>query len=78
LRHIHLHARSDPYVDGVAETIMAQGDPATAEALESMITRVIGLLARLIGEDMAMMLMELSLSPSKSTEPPSGQRQEEA
>jgi hypothetical protein len=78
LRRVHLHPRSDPYVDGVAEAITADGDPATAEALESMIIRLVELLSRLIGEDMTMMLMERSLSPAKSAEPSLRSRQEEA
>jgi hypothetical protein len=78
LRQIHLHARSDPYVDGVAETIMARGDPETADAIESVLSRLVELLARLIGEDMAMTLMERSLAGSKSADPSVPKRQEEA
>jgi hypothetical protein len=61
LAQIQLHARSEPYLDGVAETIMAHGDPATAEALESMLMRLVELLGRLIGDDMAVKLIERSL-----------------
>ncbi len=78
LRRVHLHARSDPYVDGVAEAIMSHGDPVTADALESMLTRLVELLARLIGEDMAMMLMERSLAQSNSAASSLNNRQEEA
>jgi hypothetical protein len=78
LRRVHLHTRSDPYVDGVAEAIMSDGDPATADALESMLTRLVELLARLIGEDMAMMLMERSLGQSNPAASSLGSRQEEA
>ena len=53
LETINLHARSVPYLEGVAETIEQHGGPATAEALESMIVIMIELLGRLIGDDMA-------------------------
>jgi hypothetical protein len=78
LEGIQLRARSDPYVDGVAETIMAHGDPATAEGLESMLVRLVELLARLIGEDMAMLLMERSLAAAGAVHPTRDDRQEEA
>jgi hypothetical protein len=61
LGQIQLHARSEPYIDGVAATIVAHGDAATAEALESMLAHLVELLGRLIGDDMAMKLIERSL-----------------
>ena len=64
LGEIQLRARSKPYIDGVAETIMAHGDPATAEALESLLVRLVELLGRLIGDDMAMKLIQRSLAAS--------------
>ena len=78
LAQIQLHARSEPYIDGVAETIMAHGDPATAEALESMLVRLVELLGRLIGDDMAMKLIERSLAASERGDGPSDDRREEA
>ena len=69
--------RSEPYIDGIAETIMAHGDPATAEALESMLVRLVELLGRLIGDDMAMKLIERSLV-SERDDTPSEKRREEA
>jgi hypothetical protein len=78
LGQIQLHARSEPYIDGVAETIMAHGDPATAEALESMLVRLVELLGRLIGDDMAMKLIERSLAASDRADPTSDGRREEA
>lgn len=62
LAEIHLKPRSEPYIDGVAETIMAHGDRATSDALESMLARLVELLGRLIGDDMAMKLIERSLA----------------
>ena len=78
LQHIQLHARSDPYVDGVAETIIARGEPATADALESMLVRLIELLRRLIGDDMATKLIERSLAASENDRAGSAGRREEA
>jgi hypothetical protein len=78
LGQIQLHARSEPYIDGVAEAIMAHGDPATAEALESMLVRLVELLGRLIGDDMAMKLIERSLAASERGDGTSDGRREEA
>jgi hypothetical protein len=77
LAQIQLRARSEPYIDGVAETIMAHGDPATAEALESMLVRLVELLGRLIGDDMAVKLIERSLASSERGDaPPDGRREQ--
>ncbi len=78
LEQIELHARSEPYVDGAAETIMAHGDAATAEALEAMLVRLVELLGRLIGDDMAMKLIERSLTAAAHTNVPSQPKREEA
>ena len=78
LGKIQLRSRSEPYIDGVAETIMAHGDPATAEALESMLAHLVELLGRLIGDDMAMKLIERSLAASGRGDPTSDNRREEA
>ena len=78
LEQIQLRARSEPYIDGIAESIMARGDPATAEALESMLVRLVELLGRLIGDDMAMKLMERSLAAPERGDTTSGARREEA
>ena len=75
LAQIQIRARSQPHIDGVAETIIARGDPATAEALEFMLECLIELLGRLIGEDMATKLIERSLA---APEPGSSERREEA
>jgi hypothetical protein len=78
LEEIQLRAQSDVYVEGVAEMTMAHGDAATAEALESVLVRLVELLGRLIGDDMAMKLMEQSLAAPKRGEGRSGGRQEQA
>ena len=76
LGEIQLRARSEPYIDGVAETIMAHGDPASAEGLEAMLIHLIELLGRLIGEDMAMKLIERSVAASERGGPTSKRREE--
>ena len=76
LEEIELHPLSEPYIDGVAETIMANGDAATAEAFESMLARLVELLGRLIGDDMAMKLIERSLAASERGDPTSDRREE--
>jgi hypothetical protein len=78
LGQIQLRARSEPYIDGVAETIMAHGDPATADALESMLIRLIELLGRLIGDDVATKLIERSRVASERGYATSDDMQEEA
>lgn len=58
LGQIQLRAGSEPYIGGVAETVAAYGDTATAKALESMLVHLVELLGRLIGDDMATKLIE--------------------
>jgi hypothetical protein len=76
LAKIHLQPRSESYIDGVAEAIMADGDAATAEALESMLARLVELLGRLIGDDMAMKLIERSLASERDGIPSEKKRVE--
>lgn len=78
LMQIQLRARSEPYVDGVAETIMAHGDAATGEGLESMLVRLIALLGRLVGDEMAMKLIEQTLAASEHAGATPERKQEEA
>jgi len=61
LEQIKLRPLSQPYLDGVPETIMAGGDGETADALESMLVHLIELLVRLLGDDMATKLVERSM-----------------
>jgi hypothetical protein len=78
LAEIQLRNRSEPYVDGVAETIMAHGDAATGEALESMLVRLVELLGRLIGDDMATKLIEQGWAASEPGDTTSDDTREEA
>jgi hypothetical protein len=55
---------------------MADGDAATAEALESMLARLVELLGRLIGDDMAMKLIERSLASERDGIPSEKKRVE--
>lgn len=65
LEKIQLRPRSELYVEGLADSIMARGDPETAEALESMLVRLVELLGRLIGEDMAGKLINRTFGTSE-------------
>lgn len=65
LELIQLSAGSEPYADGVAESLMEHGDAATAEALEMMLVRLVELLERLVGDEMAMKLIERSFIASE-------------
>lgn len=78
LAEIQLHVRSEPYIDGLAATIMAHGDAATVVALESMLVRLVELLGRLIGDDMATKLIERSLAASETRDATLGGTREEA
>lgn len=65
LAQVQLRPQSEPYVDGVADAARSHGDAVTAEALESIIVHVIELLRRLVGDDMAIKLIERSLTASE-------------
>ena len=58
LEQLQLRRGSNPYIDGVAEAILAHGDAATAEGLELILADLIELLGRLIGDDMAATLVQ--------------------
>ena len=60
LRGIRLGGRSDSCLEGVAESVQAHGASAVAAGLEEMLVALIELLGRLIGDDMASKLVELS------------------
>jgi hypothetical protein len=78
LDEIQLRPRSEPYLDGIAESITSNGDAATAEALETMLVHVVELLGRLIGDDMATKLIELSIAAPGRGDATSDNRREEA
>lgn len=78
LAEVQLHARSEPYTEGVAEAIMAHGDPATADGLEALLTRLIEILGRLIGDDMSTILIERSLAATARGDRTADSKREEA
>jgi hypothetical protein len=78
LTEIQLRERSDPYVQGVAESITAHGEPATVTALESMLTVLVDLLRRLIGNDMAVKLIDRALATSSRADPTTHREREES
>ena len=78
LDQIKLRPQSEPYVEGVAETITSHGDAATAEAVESILVHLVELLGRLIGNDMATNLIERSLTAAERGDARPDDRKEEA
>lgn len=66
LDKIQLRPGTDPYVEGVEESIRSHGDAAAAAALESVLVNVIELLGRLVGDSMATKLIERSIAPPHS------------
>ena len=75
---VQLRPLSEPYLDGVAESIMSSGDAAVAEALESMLLHIVELLGRLIGDDMAVKLIEPIIAAPGRSSATSDDRREEA
>jgi len=65
LEKILLHPKSEAYIDGIADSIMAYGDPEAARALESVLVRLVELLGRLIGDDMAGKLIDRTFGDSR-------------
>jgi hypothetical protein len=65
LELIRFSAGSEPYTDGVAESLVKYGDPAVAEALEVVLVRLVELLERLVGDEMAMKLIERSFTAAE-------------
>lgn len=78
LAQLQLRTGSEPYVDGVAEAARDHGDAVTANALEAMLMRLIDLLRRLIGDDMAVKLIERTLAGSGRSNAVSESTEEEA
>lgn len=76
LDRVQLRPRSEPYLDGVAESIMSSGDAAVAEALESMLVHLVELLGRLIGDDMAAKLIERSMAADRGAATSDDRREE--
>lgn len=61
LSTVQLRARTQPYVDGLPETVAEYGEAATADSIRAMLVGMIDLLGRLIGVDMATNLIERTL-----------------
>ncbi len=77
LEAMQLRVRTEPYLNGISESVAQHGETATADAIQSMLVGMIDLLGRLIGVDMAANLIERSLpepaSESAGTEKRSAQ-----
>ncbi|MEO7822837.1 MAG: hypothetical protein ABIS15_04455 [Gemmatimonadaceae bacterium] len=78
LTPVELRLDSHPYVDGVTDSAKAFGDQATSTALESMIVILVEILGRLIGNEMAMKLIERSAASLSRADSENDRRQEEA
>lgn len=69
-----------PVLDGLHEAGASYGGEAVAEAVTDVLAGVVGLLARVIGEDMALQLLERSMEepgrdvPSRGTSTPDPDR----
>lgn len=69
LQSVQLSARVVPYMQGIDTAVVAHGDAETAAGLEVLLIRLLELLGRLIGDDMAMKLIEPVLGKSGSRKP---------
>jgi chaperonin GroEL (HSP60 family) len=58
LKEIRIGGQSDPGLGGVMEAAQAHGAKAVTEALEAVLETLLGLLGRLIGNDMVSRLVE--------------------
>lgn len=57
LENIQLSVRPESCLEGVADARQSHGAAATVAALESVVTALVSLLGRLIGDDMALKLI---------------------
>ncbi len=77
LELLQLTPRAKRYVTGIPEAGAAYGDAVTANAIKSMLSSTVSLLARLIGADIAANLMERTLTGSEQHDSTSKQRSTE-
>ena len=57
-KELNIARPGEPGLNGVAEIVQTHGAPAVASALEALLEKLIGLLGRLIGDDMVARLLE--------------------
>jgi hypothetical protein len=58
LENVQIRSASEPSLDGLAESVERHGADAITEGIIAMLVAFIGLLSRLIGEDMALKLLD--------------------
>ncbi len=58
LEGVRIHSATDPSLEGFSESIARHGTDAVTEGIVAMLTAFIDLLSRLIGEDMALKLLD--------------------
>lgn len=61
LDDVRIHSANEPFLDGLAESIEHHGTAAVTEGIITMLMAFIDLLSRLIGEDMALKLLDQSV-----------------
>lgn len=57
LRGVRVRSEGDPVLDGISELLAEHGPVAVAAALEAALEEMLGLLGRLIGDDMVARLL---------------------
>jgi len=58
LGEISIRTSEDPYLNGVGQAVEAHGEGPVAAALESVLTEVLELLGRLVGDDLTARILE--------------------
>jgi hypothetical protein len=58
LESVRIHSATEPSLDGLAESVERYGADAVTEGIIAMLMAFIDLLSRLIGEDMALKLLD--------------------
>jgi hypothetical protein len=65
LKDIRVNRQSEPALDQVTGVVEAYGAPAVAAGLEAVLETLLGLLGRLIGDDMVVRLLEQSATAGR-------------
>lgn len=61
LRHVHIGAPTAPYLDGLADAAALHGADALIAGVEAVLSALIDLLGRLIGEDLAVTFIDRTI-----------------
>ncbi len=66
LQKIELRQDVKPYVHGVSAAVEAYGNDRVGDALEAIVVNIVDLLGRLVGDDMAAKLIQMSSAAPES------------